>query len=40
MTGYAEGAAGSTFLAEGMELIGKTFTMGRPGAKVCEMLSA
>lgn len=38
MTGYAEKAAGSTFLGDGMEIISKPFTMDNLAVKIREMI--
>jgi CheY-like chemotaxis protein len=38
ITGYAETAAGSSFLEEGMEIISKPFMMDAPAAKLQEMV--
>ena len=38
MTGYAESAAGSSFLDSGMEIISKPFTMDKLAIKIREMI--
>ena len=38
MTGYAENAAGKSFLAPGMEIITKPFTMDTLAVKIREMI--
>jgi hypothetical protein len=40
VTGYAENAAGSSFLEPGMEMIAKPFTMDMLASKIREMIES